>query len=137
MAANPNSALETWPALFGKPLRDPGVGVIDPVIRTPMDDGFKSRRRFITPVITGSYSLLMTNAKYLLFQSWHQHKIASGSDWFNFQVRAGAEVEWEEVKMTGIYQAQPQQNRYVTVTFSIVQRTNSIPAEATLDAALS
>jgi len=137
MAANPNPALETWPEQFGKPLRDPGTGVIDPVVRTPMEDGFKSRQRFLNPVLTGSFSVLMSNAIFLLFQSWHKHKIANGSDWFNFQVRAGAGLQWEEVKMTGMYQAQPQQNKYVRVSFSVVQRTDSIPSESALDAALA
>lgn len=137
MAVTPNGALVSWPyALFGNPLFDPSLVVVDPLVRTPMDIGFKSRQRFLNTVLGGTYSVLMNNATYALFLSWHKHKIGSGSDWFNFKVRMGASMSWEEVKMVDIFTPQ-QQGKRTRVGFSIVQRTDSIPLESTLDAALS
>lgn len=137
MAVTPNGSLESWPyALFGNPLFDPSLVVVDPLVRTPMDIGFKSRQRFLNTVLGGTYSVLLSNANYALFLAWHKHKIGSGSDWFNFKVRMGASMSWEEVKMTSIFTAQQQGGR-TRVTFSIVQRTDSIPSESTLDGELS
>lgn len=138
MAANPNPALETWPyASFGNPQRDPDIGVIDPVVRTDMDFGQKSRERYINPILQGSYRVRLTNEQYQYFQAWHKHKISNGSDWFNFKVRVGSVLSWEEVKMVAMYQPAPESNRYVVVQFTVIQRTDSIPSEATLDSWLT
>jgi hypothetical protein len=136
MPASPNPALETWPyAQFGMPLRDPELGVLDTVARNEVDAGQKARNRYINPVLQGTYRLIMSNEVYLYFQAWHQHKLNNGVQWFNFKVRAGDELSWEEVRMTGIYQPQ-QIGRRLQITFSIIQRTHSIPSEAALDSYL-
>jgi hypothetical protein len=134
MTVSPNPALPIWPyGKFGAPLLDPDTGLVDPVVRTEMDFGVKARQRFINPLGTGTYQVLLTNDQYLYFQSWHKHKIDNGAGYFNFKVRTGDDLSWEEVAMTGMYTAQGQSNRFVTVTFSLLLRTNSVPSEAALD----
>lgn len=133
MSGSPNGALPTWPyAKFGTPLKDPELSVVDTVARNEVDAGQKARQRYINPVLQGSYRIIMTNEVYLYFQAWHQHKLNNGVEWFNFKVRAGASLTWEEVRMAGIYEP-TQMGRRVLVAFSIVQRTHSIPSEAALD----
>lgn len=133
MSGSANPALQTWPySHFGTPLRDPELGVLDTLARNEVDAGQKARNRYINPVLQGTYRLLMSNEAYLYFQAWHQHKLNNGAEWFNFKVRAGDVLSWEEVRMTGIYQP-VQMGRLIQVTFSIIQRTHSIPTESSLD----
>lgn len=137
MAVNPNPNLPTWPSQFGCAQMEPRLGVIDPVVRTDMDIGFKSRQRYLNPILRGTYTVVLTNAQYLLFQGWHKHVLNNGSLWFNFQVRAGNTMSWEEVMMTDIYEPEEVANRFTRVRFSIVQRTDSIPSAAEVASALS
>lgn len=137
MAVSPNGALATWPYdKFGKPLLQHGQSVVDPTVRTPMARGAKVRQQFLNPILDGSYQVLMSKEQYLYFQAWHKHTISNGTEWFNFKVWAGTAMSWEEVRMLGIYSPQPQGTR-VLVSFSIEQRTNSIPSESALDTYLN
>src|SRR5690554_4956688 len=137
MAASPNPALVTWPyARFGTPLQNPGLSVDDPVVRNAMERGFRSRQRFLDPHSRGQYRVLLTNEQYLYFRAWHKYRIKNGTEWFNFRVRAGDGMSWEEVRMTGMYQPS-QEARFTRVTFDIVQRTDATPSESSLDSYLA
>jgi len=137
MAASPNGALETWPyEQFGKPLIAHDQSVVDPVLRTPMTRGAKVRQQFLTAIQDGRYQFLMTREQYLYFQSWHRHKIANGTQWFNFKVWGGSSMSWEEVRMLGVYTPQPQ-GKKILLSFSIEQRTDAIPSESALDTYLN
>ncbi|MDP2141268.1 MAG: hypothetical protein Q8L20_10700 [Gammaproteobacteria bacterium] len=137
MAGSPNGALQTWPYdKFGSPLLAHGQSVVDPTIRTPMERGGKVRQQFLTPILDGSYQVLMSKVQYLNFQAWHLHKLDNGTQWFNFKVWGGSSMSWEEVRMLGIYSPQPQGLK-ILVSFSIEQRTTAIPSESSLDAYLN
>lgn len=130
MALNPS--LATWPEKFGCALADPEVGMHDPVERNDMDFGFKSRPRYVNPIPMGTYRVHMDNEQFKYFQSWHKYTINNGGDWFNFQIRSGDSLEWQEVKMTQMYESQAMANKFFVVTLSLIQRTDDIPSAGEL-----
>lgn len=124
----------TWPsAKFGTPLLDHAPVLVDPVVRTPMEVGDKARRSHELMLFRSQFKLIMTGEEYKYLLSWIDNKIDGGATWFGMSFRTGDTNNTEEVRLTSAPSFKYYEVERYEVTLSIEMRTNSIPAEATLD----
>lgn len=127
-------ALVSFPSWMEQPLALTNLQSVDPVIRTSMEIGDKTRRQYTAIRFTASIQLkAMSGERLENFWAWWQHKINCGADWFEIDLRLGDTVNTEEVRLKDKPSTSKLSNDQYLVTMPVEIRTHSIPSESAYD----
>lgn len=82
------------------------IETLNPLIRTEMMTGkAKQRRRYkSTPTFVGATTSIMSNGQAMIFESWWDYVLVSGSQWFRAPIRTPLGMEMRVMRFTEIYE---------------------------------
>lgn len=131
-------ALIAFPAKFGKPFHMYKVQAVDPVLRTEMERGIKSRNAFESARFNYVLQFYMTNEQQHYFQAWWRWKIDNGAAWFDMPARVNGATTTLEARPLAYVEAEPVgNNRHWLVSITCETRTDGIPTESALNTWIS
>lgn len=95
-----------YPKGLPLPLREGyGLNHVSPFVRTEMQSGrARQRRRFTSVPSMVSVSWLANNAQAQLFESWFQHALNDGAEWFQCPLQTPLGLKQCEARFTDMYQ---------------------------------
>ncbi|MCM8530661.1 MAG: hypothetical protein NE330_05820 [Lentisphaeraceae bacterium] len=108
------------------------------VARTEMEGGnVRQRKRYSTAPDDLGYSWVMSRDEFKIFESWHEHKINSGSDWFQMKVSDGLGENLRDCRFKSSYKAKAYGPNHFSINAQVECRDRTIMNETDLDAILS
>lgn len=98
-------AIAEYPSGLPYPLRE-GYGLkhVSPLMRTEMQSGRARQRRRFTSVPTNvPVTWQCTNEQAQFFETWFQHTLLDGSEWFTCPLKTPMGLKHYEARFTGMY----------------------------------